>query len=138
MGKANKADIWTPSRIQRKQHSIIQKRVWEKSKSFVFYTTKKADSRRRESNKLENSISSVFWIASSWVRLYLSRADKETWQLQHIVAMHLLLKRSAPESYFLNRIRYFEMLVRCEDTEKRENWAIRDGWEYSSLARIII
>lgn len=125
-------------KLKKKQHSIIEKGLWEKTKALYSTPLRRQTQEQGEQQaRKEDNLSSVLWIASNWVRLYLSREEKEILQLQHIVAVHLLLRNSAPESYFLNRISYFEMLGRYEDPEKRETWAIRNGWEYSSLARII-
>lgn len=152
--KQTRADIQTPFKIQKKQHSIIQKRLWEKAKAFFafhryfpFSWTNSTPLRSstplrrqtQEQGEQQAGKQPFIGILNSFKpgeMLFIKSRERDFAIAEHC-SVHLLFRKSAPESYFLDRISYIETLSRCEDPEKRKNWTIRYGWEYSSLSRII-
>lgn len=96
--RQTRADIWTPFKNQKKAAFNNSKKALGKIKSFVFYTTKKTDSRRGRATREKTTFHQYFeQLQAGWDCIYQEQR-KRFLHLQHTVAVHLLLRKSAPES----------------------------------------
>lgn len=57
--KQTRADIWTPFKIQNKQHSIIQNRFWEKAKASCSRPLRRQTQEQREQQAWKETFISI-------------------------------------------------------------------------------
>lgn len=118
--KQTRADIQTPFKIQKKQHSIIQKRLWEKAKALCSTPLRRQTQEQGEQQAGKQPFIGILNSFKPGEMLFIKSRERDFAIAAHC-SVHLLFRKSALESYFLDRISYIETLSRREDPEKRKN-----------------